>query len=70
MVEIIGNQQAVAGAAGHEKRTATPPAPLGPREPLTPGQFFALPDIGQMQESAGQMGKLAQARKKIETAKK
>ncbi len=61
----IGIQQAKMGAVGDEFKTATPPPPLAPRE-LTPAQIVAGPDIGQMQDLAGQIGQLAQAPQKVE----
>jgi len=68
MAETIGGQQEVIGAAGHEVKTDTPPAPLTPREPLTPAQKVAGPDLGQMQEAAGYTGWLRQALNKVKAA--
>ena len=64
----IGTQQAKMGAVGDEFKTVTPPAPLVPREPLTPGQQVALPDIGQLQEADGHSGWLARALNKVKAA--
>ena len=64
----IGTQQAKMGAVGDEFGTATPPAPLVPREPLTPGQQVALSDIGQLQEAAGSAGWLRRALNKVKAA--
>lgn len=64
----IGIQQAKMGAAGDEFKTAAPPEPLPPKEPLTPAQQLAGPDLSQMQEAAGQAGWLTRALKKVKAA--
>lgn len=66
-VLTLGQQQAAMGAAGFEKRVSVPRVAL-PVEPIPPGVFVKLPDIGQQQEQMDYYGRLRQAREKTEAA--